>query len=34
MSALIEIRGVRAGRLLDEPLLLSAAGEELLWRAG
>jgi hypothetical protein len=29
----LEIRGVRAGLLLDEPLLLSAAGDELLWRA-
>lgn len=29
----LEIRGVRAGLLLDEPLLLSAAGEGLLWRA-
>jgi hypothetical protein len=29
----LEIRGVRPGRLLDEPLFLSAVGEELLWRA-
>ncbi|MEA2411024.1 MAG: hypothetical protein QOC77_1585 [Thermoleophilaceae bacterium] len=29
----LEIRGVRAGLLLDEPLLLSAAGSGLLWRA-
>jgi hypothetical protein len=29
----LEIRGVRAGLLLDEPLLLSAVGDELLWRA-
>jgi hypothetical protein len=29
----LEIRGVRPGRLLDEPLLLSAVGEDLLWRA-
>jgi hypothetical protein len=30
----LEIRGVRAGLLLDEPLLLSAGrGDELLWRA-
>jgi hypothetical protein len=29
----LEIRGVRAGLLLDEPLLLSSAGDDLLWRA-
>jgi hypothetical protein len=29
----LEIRGVKPGLLLDEPLLLSAAGEDLFWRA-
>jgi hypothetical protein len=29
----LEIRGVRAGLLLDEPLLLSAVGDGLRWRA-
>lgn len=33
MSELLSIRGVRAGRLLDEPLMLSAAGEGLRWLA-
>jgi hypothetical protein len=32
-GAPLEIRGVRAGLLLDEPLLLSAAGEHVFWRA-
>jgi hypothetical protein len=33
VSDLLSIRGVRAGQLLDEPLLLSAAGDGLRWRA-
>jgi hypothetical protein len=29
----LEIRGVKPGLLLDEPLLLAATGEQLFWRA-